>query len=389
MNLTEYTQYDGLGLADLIKQGDVTAKELGQLFLAAVEAINPQINAVIETYADRIEAMSQDYKPDGPFAGVPFLLKDLIIAEAGKESASGSRLGQGWIATEDALLTQRFKQAGLTLLGRTTTPEFGLSGSTESLLTGKTRNPWNLDKMAGGSSGGAAAAVSSGLLPMANASDGAGSIRIPASCCNLVGLKVSRGRVSHYPRPEHAYDFGVEFIVSHTVRDSAAMLDAVGGPAPGDFAVIHQPHQPYLTDSETPPQPLRIAFTTAQWGPVPTDPEVVAVVEQIAQQCEAMGHTVTNASPHYDYEPFLKAMLVMWGLGADHGLQALAQATGREINEQTLETVTLSFYNFAKALTTTDFVEAMDVLNQVNRSVGHFFETYDLLLTPTLGLLPQ
>ena len=390
MNVAEYAQYDGLGLAELVKKSEVTAKELGKCLLTAVEQVNPQINAVIETYGERVAAMSQDDKPkDGIFAGVPFLLKDLGIMEAGKKSESGSRLGKGWMAREDAWLTKRFKEAGLSLLGRTTTPEFGLSGSTESLLTGKTRNPWDLSKMAGGSSGGAAAAVSSGILPMAHASDGAGSIRIPASCCNLVGLKVSRGRVSRYPRADHAYEFSVDFIVSRSVRDTAAMLDAIGGPAPGDFAIITQPVRPYLQEFTRPQAPLRIAFTTERWGPVATDPEIVTLVERVAQQCEQMGHFVTIASPRYDYDEFLEAMLVVWAMGADAHIDGLAEEMGRKVNEETLEPVTLSFYQYAKTITTSDFVQAIDVLNKVNRQTGHFFEQHDLLLTPSLSLLPK
>ncbi|MEM7533984.1 MAG: amidase family protein, partial [Chloroflexota bacterium] len=387
--LSAYTHYDGLGLAELVRNGDVTVKELGAAMLAAVERVNPQINAVIETYAQRVEALSQDHKPEGVFGGVPFLLKDLFMYESGKRSESGSRLMKGWVSKDETLLTTRFKHAGLNILGRTTTPEFGLSGSTESLHTGSTRNPWDLSKMAGGSSGGSAAAVASGIVPMAHASDGAGSIRIPASCCNLVGLKTSRGRISSYPDAEHAYNFAVNFIVSRTVRDTAAMLDAVAGSAPGDLAPIAPPTQPYVNELTATPTLLRIAVTTDTWGPVGTDPEVAAVVEQVATVCEAAGPQVTNASPQYEYEPFLEAMLVMWAFGVDSFFEAIAAEMGRSVDASTLERVTLSYYEYAQTLTPTDFVKASGVLNQVNRNTGHFFENYDVLLTPTLGLLPQ
>ncbi|MEM7111078.1 MAG: amidase family protein [Chloroflexota bacterium] len=389
MNLAEYAAYDGLGLAELVRKGEVTAKELGELALTAVSRTNPHINAVIETYADRVEAMSQDDQPVGVFGGVPFMLKDLFMADAGRKSESGSRLTQGWVATEDAWLTQRFKAAGLSILGRTTTPEFGLSGSTESILTGATRNPWDLSKMAGGSSGGAAAAVSSGIVPLAHASDGAGSIRIPASCCNLVGLKVSRGRVSSYPDPEMAYNYAVNFIVSRTVRDTAAMLDAVSGAAPGDFTVIAEPKRPFLDELQGKKRSLRIAVTTDQWGPAPTDPEVAAVVHNVAKMCETLGHDVVLASPRYDYESFLEAMLVMWTFGVDTYFEEMAGEMGRMVSSETLEPVTLDYYEFAKKLTPKDFVQATAVLNKVNRDTGHFFEEYDVLLTPTLSMLPQ
>ena len=192
MDLSEYAQYDAVGLAELVKRKQVTAKELGRLFLIAVEKVNPKINAVIETYAERVEALEDRPLPTGPFAGVPFLLKDLGATENGKRQECGSRLMKGYVADKDSFLTTRFKQAGLTLLGRSATPEFGLAGTTESILTGATRNPWNLEMLAGGSSGGAAASVAAGIIPIAHASDGAGSIRIPASACGLVGLKPSR-----------------------------------------------------------------------------------------------------------------------------------------------------------------------------------------------------
>ncbi len=389
MKVSEYANYDGLGLAELIRQKEVTVKEVGEAHLTAVSQINPHINAIIESYAERVESLTQDSPVEGQFGGVPFLLKDLFMNEAGCKSESGSRLSRGMKANSDSFLTQQFKNAGLMLMGRTTTPEFGLSGSTESILTGATRNPWDLSKMAGGSSGGAAAAVSSGIVPMAHASDGAGSIRIPASCCNLVGLKTSRGRTSTAPDPEHPYSFSVNFVVSRTVRDTAVLLDTVHGAAPGDFTVINLPSRPYAEELNATPRPLRIAVTTDPWGPAPTDPEVAAVVQNVAKQCEQLGHHVIEASPKYDYDSFLEAMLVMWGFGIDHYFDWLAAETNQQVGPDTLEPVTLSYYKFAKTLGSKQFVDATAVLNQVNRDTGHFFETVDLLLTPSLSLLPQ
>src|SRR5690349_18632028 len=199
MNLTEYASYDGLGLAELVRAGQVSAAELGQLILSAVALVNPRINAVLETYPERVAALARGGQPDGAFAGVPFLLKDIGAGEAGKPQELGSRLARGRVAGSDSFLTEQFRAAGLNILGRTATPEFALSASTESLLTGATRNPWDRRLSAGGSSGGAAASVAAGIVPIAHASDGAGSIRIPASACGLVGLKPSRGRVSSGP----------------------------------------------------------------------------------------------------------------------------------------------------------------------------------------------
>ncbi len=391
MNLNEYAQYDGLGLAALVKSGQVTPAELAALFVEAVEGLNPKINAVIEIYRERAAALGDQLEGAGPFLGVPFLLKDLGAAEAGQTREQGSRLLRGYVFKKgDSFLVQRFKAAGLTLLGRAATPEFALSSSTESLLTGATRNPWNLDLMAGGSSGGAAASVAAGILPIAHASDGAGSIRIPASACGLVGLKPSRGRVTHGPHgAESLGGMGVEFAVSRSVRDTAAMLDAVSQPAVGDPFTIVQPERPYLQEMGAPSGRLRIAFTTAPWGPFPIDPEVAEATRQVAVRCEAMGHAVEEASPRYDYDQFLKAIGVIWGFGYDAAIDGLAATTGRTVGEDTLEAVTLSFYHYAKTLTPADWAWAEYVLNQVRRATGQFFRDYDLLLTPTLIQLPE
>ncbi len=191
MEAADYCGYDATGLAELVAKGEVTPRELAEAAIAGVEAVNPALNAVIEVHHDRLEGL--DGLPDGPFRGVPFFLKDLSCREAGRRQECGSRLMQGFVAEADSELMLRFRAAGLVNLGRTTTPEFGASGTTESMLCGATRNPWNTERSSGGSSGGSAAITAAGVVPMAHASDGGGSIRIPASCCGLVGLKASRG----------------------------------------------------------------------------------------------------------------------------------------------------------------------------------------------------
>src|SRR5581483_6798711 len=239
MNLAEYASYDGLGLAELVRTRQASARELAELLLASVERVNPHINAVIETYSERARALDPHAASDGPFAGVPFLLKDIGSGEAGQLQELGSRLARGRVLDADSFLVESFRAVGLTILGRTATPEFALSATTESVLTGATRNPWDTARLAGGSSGGAAASVAAGILPIAHASDGAGSIRIPASACGLVGLKPSRGRVSSGPHAaESLAGMSQEFVVCRTVRDAAAMLDAVARPMPGDPFVI-------------------------------------------------------------------------------------------------------------------------------------------------------
>lgn len=392
MDLIDYSQCDGLGLAELVRTRNVTAKGLGGLFLAAVEKVNPKINAVIETYGDRVETLGNtNTMPDGPFAGVPFLMKDLGSTEKGKRQEMGSRLMKGNVAVTDTFLTMRFKQAGLTLLGRTTTPELGVAGTTESVLTGATRNPWNLDIMTGGSSGGACAAVAAGILPVAHASDGAGSIRIPASACGIVGLKPSRGRVTAGPELAERLDgMAQEFVVSRTVRDTAAMLDAVSQPAPGDPFIIVQPQRPYSQEVNAPPGKLRIAWTAQSWKPgTEVHSEVIQCVKEVAAKCKGMGHEVVEDSPVFEYEEYLRALCVAWASGFDAATETLAAAMNRKISEETLEPVTLSYYNFARESTTADTIRAAAVLNKLRRSFGRFFQQYDVLLTPTLSQPPE
>jgi len=391
MNLEEYSRYDALRLAGLVKRGEVSAKELARTMLSGVEKVNSRINAVVETYSDRVEALDDNVEPKGPFAGVPFLMKDLGATEAGKRQERGCRLFKGWVAEKDSYLTIRFKQAGLTLLGRTTTPELGLALTTESVLTGQTCNPWNPEMLAGGSSGGAAACVATGILPVAHASDGGGSIRLPASACGLVGLKPSRGRVTQ------GSDFGErlagmaqEFIISRTVRDTAVMLDAVSHPAPGDPFVIIQPERPYAQEVNAPAGRLRIAWTTRSWQPgTVVHPEVARCIERVAAECSAMGHEVSEGSPTFDYEEYLRAQCVAWAFGADVGLDSVAVAMGREINDDTLEPVTLSYYRFARHLAVRDMIMAEEVFNRLRRNFGGFFQRYNVLLTPTLAQPPE
>ncbi len=391
MDLVEYSRYDGVALADLVKRRKVSPKELADLAAEAAEKVNLKINAVIEVFTDRVEGLKGAAIPSGPFAGVPFLMKDIGAGEAGRRQEFGSRFMAGNVVQRDAFITERFKEAGLTLLGRTTTPEFALGASTESALCGPTRNPWNLELMAGGSSGGSAASVAAGIVPMAHGSDNGGSIRIPASACGLVGLKPSHGRVTTGP------DMGdmwpgllVEFLVSRTVRDTAAMLDAVSAPAPGDPFIIPQPARPYAKEVAAPVRPMRIAWTADSWQPeTTTDPEIVDAVEQVVAVLEKAGHTLVEASPAFDYEAYFKTMVNVWAFGLYAGMDMFAAMTGRPISEETLEPVMLSYYEYSRSLPAGEMFTREFALNGFRRTFGEFFTKYDLLLTPTLIKLPQ
>ena len=391
MNLEEYSRYDGVALAGLVRKREVSPKELANLFVEAVEKVNPRINAIIEVWSDRIKGLDNVNVPDGSFAGVPFLMKDLGAGEAGRVQDNGSRLMKGHVVDKDAFLTERFKKAGLTLLGRTTCPELGMGISTESVLTGVTRNPWDLEKMAGGSSGGSAASVAAGVVPVAHASDNGGSIRIPASACGLVGLKPSRGRVTAGPDVGEIMSGTLqEFIVSRTVRDTAVMLDAVSAPAPGDPFIISQPSRPYSREVGAPSGKLRIAWTTDSWQPGSSvDPEVVSCTEQVASVCEKAGHELIEDSPTFDYEEFLVTTCKAWAVGMYGGMDMYAAMMGRAVSEDFLEPVLLSYYDYSKGLTAADMFMIELNLNKFRRTFGDFFEKYDMLLTPTLTKLPE
>jgi amidase len=389
MNLWEYARYDGLGLADLIRKKEMTASQVAALMLEGVKKINPKINAIIEVYYDRIEKADQLLTPGKPFSGVPFFLKDIGATEAGRLQEMGSRLAKGYTADTDAYLTIRFKEAGLILAGRTATPELGLAATTESVLTGATHNPWDLDRIAGGSSGGAAAAVAAGIVPAAHASDGGGSIRIPAACCGVVGLKPSRGRVTSGPiADERLFGLVQEFIVCRSVRDAAAMLDVVSRPAPGDPFVIVQPRQPYLREVGAPTGKLRIAFTEQSWTMMTVDPEIVNYVRDVARRLAAMGHNVEQAVPKIDLEPYFNALQVMWGSSLRFLCDQLADKMNRRVDARHLEPVTKSVYESSRYYSAAEVIRARSALNATRRRVGAFFENYDVLLTPTTAQLP-
>ncbi len=387
MNLAEYSQYDALELADLVHRKAVKPAELASLALQAIETPNPEINAVIGILPGREDEADL---PEGPFTGVPFLIKDLVLHAAGVQSDLGSRLIQGgFIPPHDTDLMARYKQAGLVTLGRTNTPEFGLNINTEPLLYGPTRNPWNTSKTAGGSSGGSSAAVAARIVPVAHANDGGGSIRVPASCCGLFGMKPTRGRTPAGPDvAEGVHGFGIEHAVTRTVRDSAALLDATEGPGVGDNFVIARPTRPYLEEVTTPPGNLKIAFTSQAWSGVDVDPACAKAVEEAAHLCESLGHTLVEASPPCDMELFFFASQGVWAAATAAGLSFFGQMLGRTPSPKNLEATTWAAYQHGLQMSAMDLESALGACNQISRAVGHFFLDYDMLLSPTLAQQP-
>lgn len=386
MNLSEYSSFDGLGLARLVRDKEVSPDELTSLAASAVEELNPVLNAVVDVYSDRVSGIDPGANMDGPFAGVPFLLKDIGAVEKGRPQCSGSRLGEGYIADQDSYLTRSFKQAGFNIFGRTNLPEFAQAATTENKYFGDTHNPWNLNCSAGGSSGGAAAAVAAGIVPIAHGTDTGGSIRIPAACCGLVGLKPSRGRVSKGPQLDETLYGGLntEFVLTKSVRDAAAVLDSVGHPAIGDPFSLPQPERSFAIASQESPGLLRIAVQTeSPFASVASDVAVAA--EQVARDLERAGHSVVAASPIVDGDDWTTAERAIWVQSTAWEIKRLSAATGNPINEDTLEALSLAAYKAAKNLAADEWFRAKTSCNAICRNVGRFFDDFDILITPTLA----
>jgi len=383
--MKDFERYDGLGLADLVKTRAVTPKELLNAAAARIEARNPAINAVVNRMYDRAEAAIAAGLPAGPFTGVPYLLKDLGIYYAGTITSAGSAFLRGAVADHDSEAVARMKRAGLVIMGKTNTSEFGLSTSVEPKLFGPTRNPWNAEFSAGGSSGGAAAAVASGMLPMAHATDGGGSIRIPASCCGLFGLKPTRARTPLGPDLGEGWSgASVGHAVTRSVRDSAALLDATAGPDIGDPYWAPPPEGPYLAEIGKDPGKLKVAFTTRAWSGHPVHADCVAAVSQAAKLCERLGHAVEEASPVIDEQTLAWARRIVIGANTRMTLEARGKALGREPRPDDVEIFTWGAAESGREFAATDYAAAIRALHQIGRVVGRFFTRYDVLLTPTM-----
>ena len=386
MNIREYLELDATDMAELVRKGDTSAEELAGFAREICASVDPDVNAVVELFD------GADYDPkamSGPFGGVPFLIKDLVLHTKDRRCEMGSRLAEGVVIPHDTDLMRRFRDAGLITLGRTTTPEFGYCSTTEAVFYGPTRNPWDLSRSPGGSSGGSAAAVAAGIVPVAHANDGGGSIRIPASACGLVGMKPTRGRT---PTGPDSHDplcgLGIEFAVTRSVRDSAALLDAVHGPGRGDGYVIPRPRRAYAEEARTHPGPLRIAWTDTTWSGGEIDPAVRDALAETVRLCRDLGHTLTQARPDFDFDDFMNATHTLWTCFVAHSVDAVAAATGRQPGADNLEATTLACYEAGRTTPAEALIAAMDVNNRICRQVAPLFRDYDVLLTPTIAKLP-
>jgi amidase len=387
--MDNYTDYDAMGLAELVRSGQVTPLELVESAITRIEQVNPSLNAVIHKMYNHARTVASGTLPDGPFRGVPFLLKDLLADYAGVPITSGSRFLRNYVPTEDTELVKRFKAAGLIALGKTNTPEMGVPPYTEPVLFGPTRNPWDLTRSPGGSSGGSAAAVAAGMVPMASGGDGGGSIRIPASCCGLFGLKPTRGRVPTGPnRGEMWHGFVVEHVLTRSVRDSAAMLDATAGPDVGAPYVAPPPAGPYLDEVGRSPGKLRIAFTTKPLMGTSVHPDCVAGVHATVRLLEELGHTVEEAAPDVNRDKLNLAFAVMLAGQTSAGVQDLERLTGRTLRRSDFEATTWGLYLLGGAISAREYVLATGALQVMGRRIAALFETYDVLLTPTIAQPP-
>jgi amidase len=390
MKLSEYASYDALGLAELVARKEVSPRELAETAARAIAAVNPAVNAVVETYADRTERLDEHTLGNGPFRGVPFLIKDFFGHEAGRAIEFGSRLCRGLVSQQDTHLYEMFKASGVNVLGRSAAPEYSMSGTTETALHGNTSTPWKHGYSAGGSTGGGMAAVAAGMVPIAHGSDIAGSVRIPASFCGGVGLKPSRGRVSLGPlQDENGYGLGQNFVQTMTVRDAAAMLDCVSVPQVGDPFVIPKPDEPYAQLARKPAPRLRIGWSVAPLMGVPVDTEVAAAVERTATTLASMGHDVSEESPEFDGLTAMRHMTDVWFFGFDVRLEGYAKRSGHAIGPDTLEPVTYKIYEHARQMTAAPFVTALAGVNTARRRLARYFVKYDVWLCPTTARVAE
>ncbi|HEY2070865.1 MAG TPA: amidase family protein [Rhizomicrobium sp.] len=390
MTIAEYAQYDGLGLARLVAKKAVTPLELVDEAIRRAELLNPRLNAIIFQAFDRARDAAKTTPTDGLFAGVPTLLKDMRAGATGMPTRSGSRLFPPIPADHDSTLVARFKQAGLIPLGKTNVPEFGILPTTESRLYGAAHNPWNVDHSPGGSSGGSAASVAARIVPLAHATDGGGSIRIPAACCGLVGLKVSRGRNTQGPDASDATSgLSVDHVVSRSVRDTAAALDVVSPIDYGDPYFAPPAEGSYLEGIARKPKRLRIAVSLGRADGTPHHPDVMAALRKAAKLCEELGHIVEEKTPAINPAESTPAFLTLWAGNTALGVSMLAKMLNVTPSMENVEGLTLSLYEQGLKITAIQHMMAQQSLFRTARVMAKFHETYDAWLSATLDSPPM
>jgi amidase len=390
MPFAEYGRFDALGLAELVKKGYVSPGELLDEALARTALLNPKLNAVVHVMETRAREAIAAGLPGGAFRGVPFLIKDLMTAFAGEPMRCGSRLFENFVPPEDEELTRRYRAAGLVIFGKTSTPELGLSNVTEPELFGPCRNPWNLERTPSGSSGGAAAAVAAGIVPAANANDGGGSIRTPASNCALVGLKPSRGRNPTGPRaPDVWWGFIGEHVVTRTVRDSAAMLDATAGDYPQQLMKLAPPQRLFLEEAMRDPGRLRVAVSYDPGLARSLHPENRRGLEATAAVLDRLGHDVVEVHLPLPPETFIEAYAALVAADVAATLRMARQLVGREATSNDVELTTWILARMGEAQSAAEVASALWTMQGFSRQWLAWSSTFDVLLTPTVGVPPM
>ena len=389
MTFEEYRTYDAVGLAELVAKREVSATELLEMALARTEQVNPAINAVVRPLEAEARAAIAAGLPEGPLAGAPFLLKDISAHMQGVPTSAGSRLFADFVPEQDSAVVSAYRRAGLMICGKSNTPELGLAATTEPVLWGPSRNPWNLGRTTGGSSGGSAAAVAAGIVPAASASDGGGSIRTPSSCCGVFGMKPSRGRVSFAPFAGEGWG-GLSQLhaVTRSVRDSAVLLDIGSQPQSGDPYWAAPPLEPFAAQVGKDPGRLRIAFTAESltWGTM--EPECAAAVRDAAALCEALGHVVEEVTPPGDFLTMAAALNVLVSSNVQWTIDREAARRGAPIRRDELEALTWVVYEDSKSKSAFDYADAVQKVHAFGRAFSSIFAKYDVLMLSTLGRLP-
>ena len=393
MSAAELLSLDGLAQAELVRARRVSAVELVDAAITRIEALNPILNCVV---IERFEQAREDAarldaggNADGALSGVPVLLKDLGQQIAGVVQIDGSRAHLPEPADRDSRLTASYRRTGVIFLGKTSSPEFGNHSTAEPVIHGPCRNPWSTALTTGGSSGGSAAAVAARMVAVGGASDGAGSIRIPASCCGVYGLKPTRGRISSAPEPgDTLFGLATNHAITRSVRDSAALLDASSGPVRGDAHWLAPPAHPFLDEIGTDRSPLRIGMSTSHPTGAVVHPDCVAAAEHTAALLSGLGHSIEDAAPEFDVSAMVKSMLDVWAAGNATWHDALADALGRPLQHEELEPTTWELVDHGRRLSAVGLTRALDHLEAAAWEIASFFEHHDLWLTPTLAQPP-
>lgn len=388
--MKDYENYDALGLADLVRRKQVSPAELLEAALTRAEAAQKRVNCFSSLLPQMAKAQIEAGLPDGAFSGVPFVLKDLGAALKGAPLTQGSLAYKDYVSPVDAVITERYKAAGLVIFGQTTTPEFGGTTTTESRLFGLTRNPWNLERIAGGSSGGSAAAVASGVVPAAHASDGGGSIRVPAACCGLFGLKPSRGRVPMGPfRTEGWAGLSTNHAVSRSVRDSAALLDAVHGIEPGSRYDASPPVRPYLEEVGRDPGKLRVALWRKAPNGTEPDGDAQAGLDATVKLLLSLGHEVEEASPEINGAEVSASLTRIVSSHLANSVDLWGEARGKPVGEDELESVTATMIRNARAFTAVQVARDDVTLQTAAIAYARLMQRYDVTLSPTITSKPE